>query len=62
MVVGRSNTGISCRAPSLAPSAVSFIPLLDGTSLGSGFKKPDDCIDDTAVSRGAENPSSPHDD
>jgi hypothetical protein len=29
-----SNTGISCRASSLAPRAVSFIPLLDGASRG----------------------------
>jgi hypothetical protein len=27
----RSNTGISCRASTLAPRAVSFIPLFYGT-------------------------------
>ena len=35
LVLGPPNTGISCRASSLAPRAVSFIPLFDGPHLES---------------------------
>jgi hypothetical protein len=40
---------------------VSFIPLLDGTSLSSGLEKPDDGIDDAAMNRCAENSSTAYD-